>query len=239
MSFADTPLSDAVKFLAEFHDARIRLDAVASGETVGLAQMPVTLVTEKQSLAHVLNRLTQSAGAVWMIHRGEILITSPAREQDLQEARVYRVGRLLRLAAKRAVLPAPPPRPVVSGFSGVGPMPAEPATDAELTRFIEESTSAPWINTSGEGGQLSAFGDQLIVRQTYRGHEEIARLLRFTELALSRAPGSPPLLVMSPEEVAQLARLQKTLRKEIDLRLPPETSPAAAASQERGSTPIP
>ena len=98
-------------------------------------------------------------------------------------------------------------------------MPAEPATDAELTRFIEESTSVAWINTSGEGGQLSAFGDQLIVRQTYRGHEEIARLLRFTELALSRAPGSPPLLVMSPEEVTQLARLQKTLRKEIDLRL--------------------
>ncbi|MBC7819824.1 MAG: hypothetical protein IAG10_23315 [Planctomycetaceae bacterium] len=223
VSFTDIPLGDAAKFLSDFHNARIRLDAAANGERLSFPDASVTLVTEKQPLSHVLNRLTQSAEAVWTIHRGDILITSPAREQELLETRVYRVGRLLRLSAARAVLPAstsPSQRSSAGGFgfSGRG-FPSERTIDDLLTQFITESTSIPWQMTSGEGGTLSLLGDQLIVRQTYRGHEEVARLLRFAEVALTRAPGSPPLMLMSPEEATQLARLQKALRREIDLRL--------------------
>ena len=219
VSFTDTPLGDAAKFLSDFHDARIRLDAAVNGDQLSFPDASVTLVTEKQTLAHVLNRITQSVGAVWTIHRGDILITSQAREQKLLETRVYRVGRLLRLSAARAVLLAPPPQPLVGDFSSVGPIPAEETNNALLTRFVEESTSVPWQHSSGEGGTLSLLGELLIVRQTYRGHQEIARLLQFVELALSRAPGLPPMLVMSAEESTQLARLQKALRREIDLGL--------------------
>ncbi len=222
VSFSETPLADAAKFLADAHEVRIRLDAVPIAD-MAFAQTPVTLVTEKQSLAHVLNRVTQSIGAVWTIHRGDILITSPDREQQLHETRVYRVGRLLRLSAARAVLPAPPtPRPLNGagfGVSMASTASSELANDDLLTRFVTESTSVPWQITTGEGGTVSLLGDQLIVRQTYHGHEEVAQLLRFAELALSRAPGSPPLLVMPADEAAQLARLQKALRREIDLRL--------------------
>ena len=66
VSFADTPLADAAKFLADTHEVRIRLDAVPIAD-MAFAQTPVTLVTEKQTLAHVLNRVTQSVGAVWTI----------------------------------------------------------------------------------------------------------------------------------------------------------------------------
>ncbi len=221
VSFADTPLADAAKFLADTHEVRIRLDAVPITDRAHTL-IPVTLVTEKQSLAHVLNRITQSVGAVWTIHRGDILITSPDREQQLHETRVYRVGRLLRLSAARAVLSAPPvPRPLNGGGFGISsPSQVSPelANDELLVRFVTESTSVPWQITAGEGGTVSLLGDQLIVRQTYHGQEEVARLLRFAEQALSRAPGSPPLLVMPADEVAQLARLQKALRREIDLR---------------------
>ncbi len=222
VSFAETTLADVATFLADTHEVRIRLDAVPIAD-MAFAQTTVTLVTEKQSLAHVLNRITQSAGAAWTIHRGDILITSPEREQQLHETRVYRVGRLLRLSAARAVLPGPPaPRPLNgAGFFSSGPIQAshELANDDLLVRFLTESTSVPWQATSGEGGTMSLMKDQLIVRQTYHGHEEVARLLRFAEQALSRAPGSPPLLVMPADEATQFARLQKALRREIDLRL--------------------
>lgn len=223
VSFTDIPLTDAAKFLAEMHKARIRLDAVTIGENLAFPQTQVTLVTEKLSLSQVLNRLTQQAGAIWTIHRGDILITSPAREQELLETRVYRVGRLLRLSASRAVPPPSSPRPVVGNFSSGGfpggGLLVESTGDDSFTQFLMESTSVAWQDTSGQGGTLSVLGDQLIVRQTSRGHEEVARLLRSAELALSRAPGSPPLLVMSVEESAKLARLQKTLRREIELPL--------------------
>lgn len=223
VSFTEITLSDAAKFLSDFHNARIRLDSAVNGEKLSFPDAPVSLVTEKQPLSHVLNRLTQSAEAVWTIHRGDILITSATREHELLETRVYRVGRLLRLSAARAVLPpstAPSQRHAGGGFGAFGRgLAVEPSSDEMFTQFIMESTSAPWQMNSGEGGTLSLLGDQLIVRQTYRGHEEVARLLRFAEAALNRAPGSAPLLLMSPEDAATLARLQKALRREIELRL--------------------
>lgn len=225
VSFTDITLGDAAKFLSDLHNARIRLDSAVNGEKLSFPDTPVTLVTEKQPLSHVLNRITQSAEAVWTIHRGDILITSQTREKELLETRVYRVGRLLRLSAARTVLP---PSTTTSqrhsgGGFGFGQVsrgtPLDSSSEEMFTQFIMESTSVPWQMNSGEGGTLSLLGDQLIVRQTYRGHEEVARLLRFAEAALSRAAGSPPLMLMSPEEAAKLARLQKALRREIELRL--------------------
>ena len=225
VSFTDTSLRDAVKFLSDLHNARIRLDSAVNGEKLSFPDAPVTLVTEKQPLSHVLNRLTQSVEAVWTIHRGDILITSAAREHELLETRVYQVGRLLRQSATRAVLP---PSTTSSqrnlggggfgfGSTGMGTS-FEQSSDEMFSQFISESTSTPWQFNSGEGGTLSLLGDQMIVRQTYRGHEEVARLLRFADVALNRAYGSVPLLLMSPEEAAKLARLQKALRREIELR---------------------
>ncbi|MFM9964489.1 MAG: hypothetical protein ACKV2Q_25080 [Planctomycetaceae bacterium] len=223
VNFTDIPLVDAAKFLADLHTARIRMDSGAIGENPSFPQALVTLVTEKQTLSHVLNRLTQQAGAIWTIHGGDILVLSPAREQELLETRVYRIGRLLKLSASRAVVPPSPPRPVVGnfssgGFPGGGLM-IDPTSNDSFIQFITGSTSVLWQETSGEGGAMSVLRDQLIVRQTYRGHEEVSRLLRSVELALSRAPGSPPLLVMSADESAKLARLQKGLRREIEMPL--------------------
>lgn len=219
VSFIDIPLSDAVTFLADFHNARIRLDAAAKGMNSSFPNASVSMVTEKQPLSHVLNRITQAVGAVWTIHRGDILITTPTRENELLDTRVYRVGRLLRLSESRAVLkPAQPPQPFMGILQASG-FPGEPTPDDSLVAFVTESTSVPWQINTGEGGSLSVLGDQLIVRQTYRGHEEVARLLQFAEVALSRAPGSPPLLVMSADESTKLARLQKALRREVELRI--------------------
>ncbi|TXT21916.1 MAG: Uncharacterized protein FD138_3929, partial [Planctomycetota bacterium] len=75
------------------------------------------------------------------------------------------------------------------------------------------------MNSDGEGGTQSLFGELLVVRQTFQAHEQITRLLRAVEAALAREPGSPSLLVMSPEDAPRWLTAQKALRRELKLKL--------------------
>ncbi len=75
VEFADYPIEDAVKFLAEFHNARIRLDRTALNAQQSLA--PVTISAVGQPLSHVLNRLMQAPDLAWTVHRGDIVVTTP------------------------------------------------------------------------------------------------------------------------------------------------------------------
>ncbi len=224
VQFIDAPLNDVVTFLVDTHNARIRLDTTMSIAKPLLDDSRITISVSGQPLSHVLRRATQSLPdleLVWTVSRGDIVITNTEQQKRMLETRVYRVGRLQQLSATRAIVQRQPAeRPVVGGFSGRGPVPAQiVAPEDTIIALLEAVIDAPWMNRDGEGGTVSRLGDQLVVRQTFHAQEQIARLLRAVETALARPPGSPSLLVMSPEEAQRWQRAQKALRRELDLKL--------------------
>lgn len=222
VEFAEYPIEDAVKFLAEFHNARIRLDRTALNAKQSLT--PVTISAVGQPLSHVLNRLMQAPDLAWTVHRGDIVITT-VKALPL-ETRVYRIGRLLQLSSKRAPLKpsaAATAGPGGFGFGNPASGPVSPFeldhTGIDVTQLLESSIDARWMNNAGEGGTQSLFGELLVVRQTYQAHEQIALLLRAVEAVLAREPGSPSLLVMSPEDAPRWLASQKAMRRELKLKL--------------------
>ena len=220
IEFHELPLDEAVKFLAEFHNARIRIDR--SGVVAKLSQTPITVSAVGQPLSHVLNRIMQSPELAWTVSRGDIVITT-VKALPL-ETRVYRIGRLLQLTSKRSPLK---PRVPAVGFDATGfnhnssgpPSAFEVDHGAEVTQLLIDAIDARWMENEGEGGSRSLFGELLVIRQTYQAHEQIALLLRAVEAALARELGSPALLVMSPEGAPRWLAAQKGLRRELKLRL--------------------
>lgn len=216
VSFDDLPLSDVAAFLADAHQARIRLDTAAFLSAEVIAR-PVTTLAVERPLSHVLHRVAQSAGVGWTVERSEILFV-PVIERDRRlETRVYRVGELLRLMIARKVALPRFTRGTEDGLNVGGQIAID--TAMAMLRPLIEQVPVSWQNKTGEGGTLTVLGDQLIVQQTYHGHGKVAKLLRCLEGALRRDAGSPPMLVMSPEERTEWVRLQKVMRREIDLRL--------------------
>lgn len=218
VQFIDAPLNDVVTFLVDAHNIRIRLDPTALDANPRLGDVRITILVSGQPLSHVLRRVTQSTPElelVWTVHRGDLVITTAEQQKRMLETRVYRVGRLPQLIATRTIAPRQPAeRPVRGGAGG----PVVTPEDAIVT-LLEEEIDAPWRNRDGEGGTISRLGDQLVIRQTFHAQEQIARLLRAVETALARPPGSPSLLVMSSDEAQRWQRVQKALRRELDLKL--------------------
>lgn len=226
IEFHELPLDEAVKFLAEFHNARIRIDR--SGVDAKLIQTPITVSAVGQPLSHVLNRIMQAPELAWTVSRGDIVITT-VKALPL-ETRVYRIGRLLQLTSKRTPLKPSSSSTVGPGGFGAagiggnlgGPAPAfdhNIGAPEEVTQLLDQASGARWMQNEGEGGSMSLFGELLVIRQTYQAHEQIALLLRAVEAALAREPGSPALLVMSPEDAPRWLAAQKGLRRELKLRL--------------------
>lgn len=76
--------------------------------------------------------------------------------------------------------------------------------DAEFLISTIKELSGPtcrWYDTDGEGGRMSVAGNRLIVRQSRKGHEQVAAVLEQLELAADDAaeekqePGSKNILV--------------------------------------------
>jgi hypothetical protein len=205
------------------HNARIRLDRTALN--AGQSLKPITVSAVGQPLSHVLDRIMQAPELAWTVHRGDIVITT-VKALPL-ETRVYRIGRLMQLSAKRTPLKpsaAATAGPGGFGFPGGSSGGLMPAFEfdqhtQDVTTLLETCVDAHWMNSEGEGGTQSMFGDLLVVRQTYQAHEQIALLLRAVEAALAREPGSPSLLVKSPDDAPRWLAAQKALRRELKLKL--------------------
>ncbi|TXT21915.1 MAG: hypothetical protein FD138_3928 [Planctomycetota bacterium] len=74
VEFDEVALEEVVKFLADFHNARIRLDRTALNAQQSLT--PITISAVGQPLSHVLDRIMQAPDLAWTVHRGDIVITT-------------------------------------------------------------------------------------------------------------------------------------------------------------------
>lgn len=215
VQFNELPLREVVVFLAEAHKARIRLDNVDFAH----AELLVTMSSSGQPLSHVLHRAMQSPELAWTVHRGDIVITTISRLSQMLETRVYNVGRLQQLSASRVIIPRQPAAPPPNGFLSPGFNSSSSVPEDSLISLIEEAIDALWRNRNGEGGTISRLGNQLVIRQTFHAHEQTARLLQALEVAFARKPGASALWVISPEDAQRWHRVQKGLRRELDLQL--------------------
>lgn len=223
IDFTEVALEEVVKYLADFHKASIRIDRAAIDAKQGLT--PITVSAVGQPLSHVLNRVMQTPELAWTVHRGDIVITKV--DALPLETRVYRIGRLLQLSAKRT--PLKPSSNTVGpggfgsqgsgGSSGGGGSAFEVDQFSDVPLLLEQAIDAQWVSSDGVGGTSSLFGELLVIRQTYRVHEQVSLMLRAVETALAREPGSPSLLVMSPDDAPRWLAAQKALRRDLKLRL--------------------
>lgn len=153
--FVDTPLADAVAFLAESTSIKMVIDVEALTEEGIATGTPVTRELSGLKLRSLL-RLTLLPLQLTVVPRDDVLwVTTLAKEQDHFFTRTYPVSDLCRV-----------PGSGILDFQG-------------LMLSLEGATSGPWQNQS-EGGVMTEMVStgSLSIRHSYKVHRQILELLR-------------------------------------------------------------
>lgn len=194
-----------------FEDRReMMLEGITRLEDVTVTDVVLSGIS-LQSALNVIFEQTEEPELTYVIQDEVMMITSrqKAESDDMLTTRLYPVGHLLHLDYSSFSFPerAVPngggggggffsvPEPQFGGGFGGGsgssaqqPTPKDVAPLKTLESLIMEMTSPPlmWYETDGMGGAIRRAGDNLVIRQTFEGHQEIVRLLNL----LSEAAGS-------------------------------------------------
>lgn len=93
-NFADTPLADAIQFLATQHEIPILLDTTALEAAGAAADTPITLTLSGVPLRSVLNIMLKSLQLTYVIQDNVMFITTVDEANQRLQTRVYPVGDL-------------------------------------------------------------------------------------------------------------------------------------------------
>ena len=154
VNFVETPLIDALDFLAEQAELSIRIDRRAFEDAGHSGDEPVTLVHAGISAESALKLLLDEMKMAFVIQNDVLTVTTRDKATEKQIVRVYPVGDLL--------------------------IPAEQETWDELTESIRLSLpDVLWQDIAGTGGTISTVKavDAIVVRQTRSAHDQILGLL--------------------------------------------------------------
>ena len=153
MEFIDTPLTDAIAFLAVQHKISIIIDQTALEDEGVATDTPITCkiggVSLKSGLEVALNPMNLTFET-----RNEVLyITTVTASFEHTTNRVYPVADLVSSDEK---------------------------SYEELVEAIEKTTETQWLESSGEGGTISVVraNGSVSILQTYRGHHAVVKFLR-------------------------------------------------------------
>lgn len=121
IDFADQPLTDCVAFLKEQSGLEVFIDAVAFNEEGIEVDAPCTLTLKDVRIATAMKFLLEPLRCAWTIDRGQVRITTLAKEREEMVTRWYPVGRLLP-GVKQAVerMNAEAPEFFQGGGGGIG-----------------------------------------------------------------------------------------------------------------------
>ena len=144
----DQPLEDVLQTLAKSSGVRLWIDVQALNEDGVRQDQPVSLSHGKTPLNVILSHLLEPLGLVAIVEEGTLVVTTQSRADESGSVLVYNMAD-------------------ISGFTPEGVVVA-----------VENCTGQKWMEIDQEGGALHFLGTQLlVVRQTQRGHAEIALLL--------------------------------------------------------------
>lgn len=176
MNFHDTPLTDVVLFLKDFHNTEIQLnnrELTEAGVEVGT---PITRTLKGVSLRSALNLLLDELNLTWIIRDEVLLITTPEDAECQLTTKAIDVSDLV----------------VCRNEAG------ELWDDYQTLIGIIEKTAKPmtWGEVGGPGSMVGASigtAKVLVVSQTYEVHEEIAALLsKLRKVAALNPDRKPP-----------------------------------------------
>lgn len=160
LEFVETPLSDVVKFLEDFHKITIRIDEPAVKKLGKTADPPITKNLKGVSLRSALSLMLREMGAIGAVDHGALVITEPATLAKKLSLRLYRVDGL---AATRTA-------------GG----PPEAAFDQVIQAITEAVFPKTWHKTGGRGTIAAVARSPvpvLAVMQTENVHRGIAEVL--------------------------------------------------------------
>lgn len=168
LEFVETPLSDAMDFISDYHSIPVRLDGKKI-EELGIAlDMPVNANVQGIPLRSGLNLLLRGSGLTWVVQDDVLWITSVEAAEAMFSVRVYPVRDLVRT-----------PESVLNDKRNVQ------ADYEPLIEAVEGSVAPPSWAEQGGTGTITAFpfAESLVIYQTYHGHREVQRLLSALRLA--------------------------------------------------------
>lgn len=160
IEFVESPLSDVVDFLKDYHGIEIQLDQRALGEAGVATDAPITKNLKNLSLRSALNLTLRDLHLAWTLRDEVLLVTTPEQAAANLTTRVYDVFDLVACYDKDD----------------------EPWDDYDTLVYQIRATVEPttWRCVGGPAsiaGASLGTARVLIVRQTPEAHREIAMLL--------------------------------------------------------------
>lgn len=194
-----------LKYIAD--RGELEAESIASLDDVTIRDVDLNDITLRHALDLIFEQTNSETSApvelTWVIHNEVLFITTVDRANSsaLLSTRVYPVGHLLfamqgqetaaaSTGAQASATPVQFSGGGMGGFGGdMGPGgEAAPAPIHPLLRLVMSMTAdqEAWYEHGGPG-QLDLFGDNLVVRQTPNGHDDVVRLLNL--LSNANEPG--------------------------------------------------
>jgi RNA polymerase sigma factor (sigma-70 family) len=148
LEFFDTPLRDAIEFIAELHNIRILVDEAALADVGVATDQAVNLVLQNVELQSALNHILRPQGLTTIIRDEVLQVTTKEIADEYLVTRVYDIGDLAGIEQE------------------------------QLLKVLQESLAdAEWKETDGQGGTASILDDALVVKQSQSAHRQIVDLL--------------------------------------------------------------
>jgi hypothetical protein len=176
MEFVETPLSDVIDFLKDYHRIEIQLDNKAISDVGVGSDTPVNTNLRRVSFRSALNLLLRDLNLTWVIRDEVLLITTPEEAESQLITKVIEVSDLVVCRNKDDEL----------------------WDDYDTLIDVISSTTKPttWDQAGGPGaitGASLGTAKVLIVNQTRDCHEEIVKLLAgIREVAKKHPDEEPP-----------------------------------------------
>lgn len=166
LQFVEVPLEQALRKIAKCLDVPVLIDKQSLTDA-GVSTTITSVSGDFRNLTvrSVLRLLLRPDGLTFLVEEGLVRVTTKEKAEEFLETALYDVRDLI--AAK------------VDGST--------------IRNVIMKETSGPWFDDEGVGGLLSVNEDfgVLVVRQTQKVHDEIARLLAGLRKTLFK-PGRQP-----------------------------------------------
>jgi len=182
MEFHDTPLTDVIEYLKDFHTQKlghpfeIQLDHKALSDAGIAKDAPVTMILKGITLRSGLNLLLRPLQLTWTIQDEVLLITTPEEAENQLTTKVLDVADLVECRDSKGKL----------------------WDDYHSLIELIKSTVKPttWDDVGGAGsicpGDMGSV-KALVIRQTYQVHGEIADVLaKIRAIAKKNPQGGPP-----------------------------------------------
>lgn len=165
--FVETPLQEAVEFIAEKYDLPIRLDTRSLEEYGYGSDEPITASVKMVRLSNALDLMLKPLDLAWTIDHGYVQVTSVETAEYTLRTEIYDVKNLVAASDEGAAIV----------YSTDAPSGGYEQLLSLVTRTVRPES---WEEMGGVGTMAPfAAGEKklLVVSQSYAAHREIADLL--------------------------------------------------------------